>query len=116
MKSMSRYASAVVVATLMAFAVGAHASDEYVLTYSAKDFQSVDSVKSLYQRIRRLARSHCPDYFRTRDLAGSNDCVNDVVSDLIANIDHPALSAYESGTGDESVRIALEAAARNNQG
>lgn len=104
---------------LAAFALTLAASsyagdDQYVMTYNANDFQSVDTVKELYQRIRNLARNHCPDYFRTRDLAGTNDCVNDVVNDLISNINHPALSAYKDG--DEEVRVALEAIDRSDQG
>lgn len=99
-----------------ASARAASAADDYVLTYSANDFQTVDTVKALYQRIRSLARGHCPDYFRTRDLPGTSRCVDDVVNDLITSIGHPALSAYGNGSGDEGIRVALEAIDRSDQG
>ena len=99
----------------LTFAASAYAGDdEYVMTYSADDFQSVETVKELYQRVRTIAREHCPSYFRSRDLAGSTACVDDVVSDLISSINHPALSAYQDG--EDEVRVALEAIDRSNQG
>jgi UrcA family protein len=85
-------------------ALQAGENDElYVLTYSARDLESVATVRDLYQRIRKLALGHCPDYGRSRDLAGRGACVNDVVRDLIRSIDHPALTAYADGTGDLQV-------------
>ena len=92
----------------LTFAASAYAADdEYVLTYSADDFQSVETVKDLYQRVRNVARNHCPSYFRSRDLAGTTACVDDVVNDLIDNINHPALSAYQDGEDDVRVEPPL---------
>ena len=79
-------------------------SSRYVLAYSADDFKSKASVRALYQRVRSVARDHCPDYFRERDLPGVTDCVREVTEDLVRSIDHPALTAYASD--DQDVRIA----------
>ncbi len=84
---------------------GAQAAEayRYALQYSNKDFQSETTVKALYQRIREVAKDHCPNYFRERDLAGVNDCVQDVTLDIVRSIDRPALSAVAQERQDTLV-------------
>jgi len=99
----------------LAFATTSWADEKQtVMTYSAADFESVETVKDLYQRVRKIARRHCPSYSRTRNLQGTNACVDEVVDELISRVDHPALTAYRGG--EEQVRIALETIGHSNQG
>jgi UrcA family protein len=88
-------------AVLVVFAATASAEEfQVALSYTAADFESVESVKGLHRRIWTLAAKECPNYSRTRDLRASRSCRNGVVKNLVDAIDHPALTAYVEG-GDE---------------
>ncbi len=87
--------------------------NHYQLAYSAQDFQSVDTVKSLHERIVRTARQFCPTWYETGSISLVNICVNDVVDDLVGKIERPSLDAYVRG--ETEVRIAeLVRKSRNN--
>lgn len=82
-----------IIAGVLSAGAQAGESDRYALQYTNQDFQTEATVKALYQRIREVAKDHCPNYFRERDLAGVNDCVQDVTLDIVRSIDNAALSA-----------------------
>lgn len=85
-------------AVLVVFAATASAEEfQVALSYTAADFESVESVKGLHRRIRALATKECPKYARTRDLRASSSCRNGVVQSLVNAVDHPALTAYVEG-------------------
>ncbi len=86
--------------------VSAHAfaADDYGLTYSAVDFQSVETVKALHRRIVNTASRACPRYGVVKEVRVVRDCKQGVIDDLVGKIDRPALSATVEGVGE--VRIA----------
>ena len=78
--------------------------NHYQVAYSAQDFQSVDTVKSLHERIVRTATRFCPTHRLVGSISRVNDCVNDVVDDLVGKIERPSLDAYVRG--ETETRIA----------
>lgn len=92
-----------IIAVVLSAGAQAGDSDRYALQYSNRDFQSEATVKALYQRIRQVAKDHCPNYFRERDLAGVNDCVRDVTLDIVRSIDNAALSAVAQNRAQDLV-------------
>ena len=67
----------------------AFAADDYTLKYGVFDFQSVETVEALHQRIVRTAKLTCGNYAALGDLRFVNDCKQGVVDDLVGKIDRP---------------------------
>ena len=68
-------------------------TNDYRFTYSNADFADVESVKALYARIAKTAREYCPGYLPTRNLSEMSRCRQEVTADIVASIDHAALTA-----------------------
>lgn len=83
------------------------ANDEYVLAYSTKELSTFSGVEDLHKRIVKTAKQYCPTYSQIRSHADVKTCVDGVVEDLVAKVDHPRLSGYHAG--EEWARIAVAA-------
>jgi UrcA family protein len=68
-----------------------------VLHYSHLDLNSMDGVRVLYGRLRDAAEAVCGDRQRVGSRITSQDwreCRDRAISDAVARLDKPALSAY----------------------
>lgn len=61
----------------------------YSLSYSSPDLSTSQRVADLHSRIEKTAREHCPTYFESRSMSDTRNCVRDVTSDLVGQIDNP---------------------------
>ncbi len=93
-------------ASCMAFGAAASADDpkQYVLAYAANELSNYDGVRGVHARIVKAAKQYCPTYARIRSVREVNTCIEDVVADLVAKVDHPRLSSYHAG--DDRVLVA----------
>ena len=95
----------VAVIGIMLFSANAAAeADEYVLSYSSKELGSAHGVSEVHERIVKAAKRYCPTYSTIRNMREVNDCIDDVVNDLVSKVNHPRLTDYH--IGDDRVRIA----------
>ena len=93
-------------ASCMAFGAAASADDpkNYALTYKADELSNYDGVRDVHARIVKAAKEYCPTYARIRSVREVNACIQDVVADLVAKVDHARLSSYHAG--DDYVQVA----------
>ncbi len=100
--------------SIVMFGIGgtAVASDEYVLTYSAQELSTFSGVEDVHARIVKTAKQYCPTYSQIRSHKDVQNCVDGVVSDLVAKVGHPQLSGYHAG--EEWVQIATAARTMGN--
>ena len=96
------------------FGIGgtAMANDEYVLTYSTQELTTFAGVEDVHARIVKTAKQYCPTYSQIRSQKEVQSCVDGVVADLVAKVDHPQLSGYHAG--EEWVQIATAARSMGN--
>jgi UrcA family protein len=98
-------------AVLVVFSASAYAEEfQVTLSYTAADFESVESVKALHRRIQALASKECPKYSETRDIRAARICADDIAEKLVHAVDNPALTAYLNG--NDELRFALDSNAR----
>lgn len=103
-------------ASCMAFgaAAGADENEQYVVTYAANELGNYDGVRSVHARIVKAAKQFCPTYSQIRSSREVNACIEEVVADLVAKVDHPRLSDYHAG--DDRVRVAGSSTALKTSG
>lgn len=90
--------SALVATPVVLAASGGTATPQhYQLSYKGSDLKSMQSVKALHKRIRRIAVSYCPDYGVTKDLSERASCIEDVEADLVSQVGHPLLTKVHRG-------------------
>ena len=85
----------------------AAADDSYVVTYRAAELQTEDGMRSLHQRIRDVAKRHCPSYSRTPSLADIRSCREDVVKDLVESIGDPRFIAFIDRSNEHSEPVSI---------
>lgn len=91
------------------FALAGPAADDdasYQLSYSSAELRSVESVKALHLKIRRVALDYCPDYAVTKNLSERASCIKDVESDLVSQVDNALLTRIHSGDSGMSIASA----------
>lgn len=96
--------SAMVAVPSVALAGSATSASSYQLNYNVVELKSAASVKALHVKIRRVARDYCPDYSVNKNLRERTNCIRDVESDLVSQVDHPLLTRIHSG--DAAISIA----------
>ncbi|MEQ8689254.1 MAG: UrcA family protein [Pseudomonadales bacterium] len=68
--------------------------NEYAITYSKSELESVTGQRAVLRRIQAAAKSYCPDYLEIRSHYDVRMCINGVVDDLVASIKHPRFTAF----------------------
>ena len=103
---MKKLLMVMVSASCMAFGTAASAdeNEQYEVVYSANEMSNYDGVRDVHERIVKAAKQFCPTYSQIRSTREVNACIEDVVADLVAKVDHPRLSDYHAG--DDRLRVA----------
>ncbi len=98
MAAVALFSSSVAVAS-------AQSSDQaaYSFSYTAAELRSADSIRSLHQRIRRVARENCPSYGVSRELKAGAQCRAEIAATLVNRIGNPALTALHAGSSVRTV-------------
>lgn len=74
-----------------------HANTEYRFSYQPAELQTSHGIASVYQRIQQTATDYCPKYQVIAGARGARErkvCVQEVVSDLLAKVNHHGLNKY----------------------
>ena len=75
------------------------AAEDYVVTYKHAELTNAQGVADVHNRIVKAAKRYCPTYSQIRSNQEVQDCINDVVEDLVSKVNHPQLtSLHESGS------------------
>lgn len=101
-------------AVLAAPLAAANEYSEYAVTYSVEELKTQKGVEEVHARIVKAAKAYCPDYAESGSKWEMRECMNDVVSDLVAKVGHPQLTQLHEG--DEGVAIATSAGAQGDRG
>ncbi|MEM7281613.1 MAG: UrcA family protein [Pseudomonadota bacterium] len=72
-------------------------ADDYAISYRNAELTTIEGRIAVHKRILSAAKAHCPRYTRTKSLRDVANCVDDVVSDLVEQIDNPQFTAFVSG-------------------
>ena len=73
------------------------AQSDYVIKYKVSELESVQGLNDVYKRIQKVARGYCPTYLEIRSRQDVKSCVDGVVNDLVASVNHNGLTALASG-------------------
>ena len=74
-----------------------HANTEYRFSYQPAELQTSHGIASVYQRIEQTATDYCPKYQALPGARGARErkaCVQEVVADLLAKVNHHGLNRY----------------------
>ena len=108
-KMVKKYSAVTLLGAASVMGASAVAADEYVLSYSEKELANFAGVENVHTRIVKAAKQYCPSYSSVRSLADVRTCVDGVVEDLVAKIDHPKMTSYHQGFRGEQVAISVSA-------
>ena len=82
------------------------AQDNYAISYNQADLLTPAGIANVHAKILKTAKEHCPPYSRVRDLSSQRRCIKEVEGDLVAKINHPALTAYANNPQQRGADIA----------
>ena len=86
---------------LLATPAFAERADMVEFTYNTDELKSSKGINALYERIEVRAEKLCRSVNARRD-RHFEECVDDLVDDFVASIDHPRLSAMHNKATDDA--------------
>ena len=90
------------------------AADGYAVSYSVEELKTQKGVEEVHARILQAAKDYCPTYLQSGSKWEMRECMEDVVADLVAQVNHPQLSQLHAG--ETGVSVAVSADARGDRG